>query len=228
MIKLSALISKPVISIYDCELIGIVYNALFDKKTKTLNYLIILDEENDLEYALHTKYILSASNDAIIVKNNNSVELKQNIDLELESLENITLKPIFSVNGNDYGVIKDIELNDKYKIQDIETTTTKLNYTNIAKIDKIVIASEHKICINKYKPKPKFDIIENFSVEIASPKLPNRATINEDLLLNRTVYHNIADINNNIIIKQNTIINNTIIDIAKKYGKLKELIRYSF
>ena len=113
MIKLSALISKPVISIYDCELIGIVYNALFDKKTKTLNYLIILDEENDLEYALHTKYILSASNDAIIVKNNNSVELKQNIDLELESLENITLKPIFSVNGNDYGVIKDIELNDK-------------------------------------------------------------------------------------------------------------------
>ena len=148
--------------------------------------------------------------------------------MELEHLENIALKPIFSICGNDYGVIKDISLNDKYKIQDIDTTTTKLNAINIAKIDKIVIASDKKIRINKYKPKPIFEIKENFTVEITSPKLPTKATINEDLLLNRTVYHNITDAHNNIIIKQNTLINNNILDIARKHGKLKELVRYSF
>lgn len=228
MIKLSALISKPVISLYDCECVGIIYNALFNKETKHLDYLIILDEENEIEYALSTQNILHSSHDAIIIKNNTSIELKNDIDMKLSTLENIALKPIYSAQGINYGVIKDIELSSKYKIENIETSTSNISVKNIVKIDKVVIASENKICISRYKPKPQFDTIINYPVEIATPKLPIKTSINEDLLLNRTVYHPIIDNNNNVIIKQNSIINNNIIELAKKYGKLKELVRYSF
>jgi ferredoxin len=166
--------------------------------------------------------------DAIIIKNSNLIELKHDIDLELSSLENITLKPIYSAQGINYGIIKDVELNSKYKIENIETSTSNIDTHNIVKINKVVVVSENKICINRYKPKPQFNTTINYPVEISTPRLPLKASINESLLLNRTVYHNILDSNNNVIIRQNSIINNNTIELAKKHGKLKELTRYSF
>lgn len=230
MTKLSSLISKPVISLYNCECIGFVYNALFDKQTKSLRYLIILDETNDIEYALNTKNILNASNDALIIKNSDLISLKQSLELELSNYENIVLKNTYSIDGNALGNVKDIELDEKFKISNIETNITTIPYQNIIKIDNIILGSDRKVNINRYKSKPKFSAPTNYTVTIQSstPKMPTKASINEDLLLNRTVYNSILDSQNNILIKQNTIINNSVIELAKKHGKLKELIRYSF
>lgn len=230
MTKLSSLISKPVISLYNCECVGIVYNTLFDKQTKSLKYLVILDEENDIEYILNTKDIFHSSHDAIIIKNSEILDLKQNLEMELSPLENVVLKPIYSVDGISHGVVKDIEINNKYKIENIITESKTIAEKNIVKIDKITLVSDRKICVARYKPKHKFVSTENYPVYIqtTSPKTPTKVSINEDMLLNRTVYRSIIDSQNKVIIKQNTLINNSTIEIAKKHGKLKELFRYSF
>jgi hypothetical protein len=122
-------------------------------------------------------------------------------------------------------------INEKYKITELALSNNDSLLTkNIIKIGKIIICGDKKISLNRYKFKPQILKTENYPVLIQStqPKLPIKATINEDLLLNRTVYNTIYDGQNNAIIKANTIVNNSVINIAKKYGKLKELTRYSF
>ena len=231
MTKLSELISKPVISLFNCEYVGYITNALFDKEKKTLKYLIIYDDVNDIEYVVETKHIVNFSNDAISIRNNELLELKQSLDLKLLSYENIIFKNTYSTTGQSYGFVKDVLINENYKITELVLNNDELLLTkNIIKIGKIIICGDKKISLSRYKLKPQILKNENYAVTIQStkPKLPIKATINEDLLLNRTVYNTIYDSQNNAIIKANTIVNNSVINIAKKYGKLKELTRYSF
>lgn len=231
MTKLSELISKPVISLFNCEYVGHILNALFDKQRKTLKYLIIYDDINDIEYIVDAKHIVNLSNSAVTIKNTELLQLKQSMELKLLDYENIVMKQAFSVLGQAFGVVVDIDITNNLKIDTIYLSNNyKLPLQNIVKIGNIIISSDKKICLSKYKNKPQIIKKKNYSVTLQSlpPKMPTKAIINEDLLLNRTVYNTIYDSNNKAIIKPNTIINNSIINLAKKHGKLKELTRYSF
>lgn len=231
MTKLSELISKPVISLYNCECVGFVYNVLFDKQTKSIKYLTILDEENEIEYVISTKQIVNISNDAVVIRNSEELLLKQSTDLSLSNLENLIMKKIYNIDGQAYGLVKDFAFDERYKVVNILTDTNQeIETIKVIKIESIILCSDTKINLSRFKKKVKFERSNNFKVEIQqnTPKLPIKAIINEDLLLNRVVYNNIYDENNKLLIKSNTMISPATISLAKKHGRLKELTRYSF
>lgn len=230
MIKLTDIISKPVVSIFDCKQIGIIENVLFNKLKKTIEYFIIYDEKNDALYSISIKSIVGLNN-FVLVKNISELCLKSDLDLEITPYENLMNKNIIDINGENLGKINEIILDEKFKIISFGTTKNEiLNIDNIIKIEDIILYSKSKINMSKYKKKiqfkkPQFE--SQVSVQNFVPKLPNKAAINEKLLLNRVVYSNIYS-GNETIIKSNTVITNSIIETAKKYGKLKELVKYSF
>lgn len=230
MYNLQELISKPVISLYNCEFIGFVYNILFDKISKKIKYMLVVDEESNIEYSLKINDIVTLSEDAIMIKNSECLTLSNSMELELEQYQNLSMKPVYDVNGTDMGTINNVSIDDAFKIKYLHTNKNqKIDERSIAKIEKIVLCSTTKINLSKYKkrrkPTPTNTLVE---IQAPQPKLPNKAIINENMLLNRMVYNNIYDEHKKVIIKANTIINNYVIELAKKYGKMKELIRYSF
>lgn len=66
--KISELISKPVISLYNCKLEGIVENIIFNKYNKVVKYFIVFNEEDDVKYILDVKDIQNTKSDAITIK----------------------------------------------------------------------------------------------------------------------------------------------------------------
>lgn len=231
MTKVSKIISKQVISLYNCECVGIVTNILFDKTKKNIKYLIVLNEEDDIEYALETNGIVKIDSDAVLIKNNEELKLKSNLDLETANYFALINLPVFNIDGKCLGNVNEINVDEKFKIESIEANNEEILRENLSKIEKIVLCSNNKINLNRYKKRVKFEKPkENYTVTLqtSTPKLPTKALINESMLLNRIVYNNILDHNNQTIIKSNTIINNAVIETAKKYGKLKDLIKYSF
>ena len=230
MLKLTDIISKPVVSIFECKHIGIIENVLFDKSKKNVKFLIIYNEKDDIEYAINPKSIINFDN-YFLIKNTSVLCLKSDLDLQLNNFENLINKNVVNVNGESLGNVKEILIDQKFKLNSIETTKNLIISVNhILKIEDIVLYSENKINIQKYKTKITFknnEIEVPILVQDIKPKLPIKATINEKLLLNRVVYNNIYN-GSEAIIKSNSIITNSVIETAKKYGKLKELVKYSF
>jgi sporulation protein YlmC with PRC-barrel domain len=230
MLKLTDIISKPVVSIFECKHIGIIENVLFDKSKKNVEFLIIYNEKDDIEYAINPKSIINFDN-YFLIKNTSVLCLKSDLDLQLNNFENLINKNVVNVNGESLGNVKEILIDQKFKLNSIETTKNLIISVNhILKIEDIVLYSQNKINIQKYKTKITFknnEIEVPILVQDIKPKLPIKATINEKLLLNRVVYNNIYN-GSETIIKSNSIITNSVIETAKKYGKLKELVKYSF
>lgn len=230
MFKLTDIISKPVVSIFECKHVGIVENVLFDKSKKNVGFLIVYNEKDDIEYAINPKAIINFNN-YLLIKNTSEICLKSDLELQLSNLENLINKEVVNLNGENLGNIKEVLLDKKLKINAIETSKNlTINATYITKIEDVVLYSEKKLNIQKYKAKATFkasEIETPILVQDIKPKLPIKATINEKLLLNRVVYNNIYN-GSEAIIKSNSIITNSVIETAKKYGKLKDLVKYSF
>lgn len=113
MLKLSEIISLPVLSIYECYCVGFVENALFDKKTKICKFLKIYNEINDQYYLLPTKNIYSISDSILCIKNITTLIMSDNFD-ENKYINLITCK-IFFLEDMVTLKIKDCELDNKYK-----------------------------------------------------------------------------------------------------------------
>ena len=71
----SDFVSRPVLSLYEGELIGSVDKLLFDKKLKKLLFLELIGE-NDNRFLLPTKNIYNVGKNAITIKNNTAITLK--------------------------------------------------------------------------------------------------------------------------------------------------------
>ena len=116
MKKISDIISMPIISLYEGEYIGIVYNVMFDYRLKKCNYAIILDEKENINYAIKFKDIYKIGNQCIYIKNKTCLNLESNCLKELEeNLSPINLK-VYSLNCELLGTSNDIVINEKYEI----------------------------------------------------------------------------------------------------------------
>ncbi len=230
MIKLTDIISKPVVSIFDCKYVGIIENVLFNKSKKNVEFLIVYDEKDDIEYIITPKSIINLNN-YVLIKNVGELCLKSDLELQTSSFENLINKDVINLTGENLGKINEVNLDQKLNINSLETIkNTTINVKNIVKIEDVVLHSNNKINMYKYKSKACFKPQKTevpVLVQDIKPKLPIKTTINEKLLLNRVVYNTIYN-GSEAIIKSNSIITNSIIETAKKYGKLKELVKYSF
>ena len=108
--KLTDLISKQIINIYDGKICGTIYDILY--KDNKLVFLKAFDK-NDDEYIVDCSKIYSVGKDAVTVKNGAAMYFGEMIDKTL--LESPIGKNVYSLQGEKIGTIEDLEVS-KYRI----------------------------------------------------------------------------------------------------------------
>lgn len=248
------ILNKPVLSLYEGELIGSIDTIWFDKKLKNL-IAVELVSEDELRFVVHTKNIYHVGKNAVTIKNTDHADLKENLE-PFDYVKNPIGNKVYTINGELKGVIHNIELNDKFVITKINLDKeTEIDLTKIANCSKntILIYDEStKVNVNRFKflSKPKkfktkseisvttLPIIsepesandeESKPIIMPKPTLENKPKIvnNTSFILGRKVNKDIFGLNNDIIVKKNTKITQQVIKTASRFGKLKELMIFS-
>lgn len=257
MAKISELVSQYVISLYNGKIEGVVENILFNLETGRAKYLVVYNYNDEATYVLPISKIYSLGDGAITIRNSSALNLYESRELEVIELCNPVNNSVFKISGDMLGVVSDLELDDKFYITHyIINNDIELNKNMIASFNHqtvIVYDENSKINIknfyDKTKIKPtgadtrivnilqikengKSTVAEGSSGEItqlstAKTVIPNRAIANYNFLINRKVNKNILSQNGDLIIKQNTRISASTINLARLNGKLSELTKFS-
>lgn len=251
----SDFLTRPVLSLYEGELVGNVDKLLFDRKLKKLLFLEITSE-NDTHFLLPTKNIYNVGKNAITIKNNLAVSLK------IED-ENYSSCPVgskaFNIKGEFLGVVKEIIISEKY-------LTEKLSLENSLVLDADMIASSgkntvifydklSKVDVSKFVPNKTPKTFKTKHAEIATilPVLQNEVTKatdqtatqhqatnqnivsvdaaptliqNSDFLIGKICTKDIFNFNNELLIKAHSVVNKKNLKEINRYGKLRELMLY--
>ena len=235
MEKISKILGKPVISIFDGTVEGYVKNVFADKKLCKVLWLCVFDDESQEEKLVETKNVYSFCEDAVMIKNNAGTYLLGTVDLQ--EINPIGYK-IYQLNGKQKNKIADFEIDERMNITNIflqdGSTFDKAYILNIGK--NTVIEKENKnVSLANFRPKQpnelaietnqKVEILEEKTeIKIAPKKI---VTTNYDFLIGRKVGQNIYTENGQLIAKKQSRITNQIIDLASQNGKLKELTTFS-
>ncbi|MDR0426922.1 MAG: PRC-barrel domain-containing protein [Clostridiales bacterium] len=142
MNKVSDILSKPVISLYEAKNIGTVTNILFDKKLQNAKYLLVyLDSEDDVtQKYLPFKDAGSLESDAVTVKNTSKIQSRWAVPPGL-SLNPINL-PIYNHNGKELGRISDVRLEGAEVLAVVAGEREYTPGVILSKSDEIVIVND--------------------------------------------------------------------------------------
>lgn len=236
MSKISQIISQNVISIYDLSIVGIVKNVVFNERLIP-KYIIIYNEQEDLEYILNIKNVYSIGTDAIIIRNKSYLNLLENYELALQSLFNPINYPVYNFTGKQYGKIIDIELDETGNTNNVITSNTTLDYKKcIFSKNKLVLYNDgpKKLKLGKFKPVMAIKKTSDNQIvtiqekqQFLPPLTPQRQITNYTFLIGRMVTKDILSLNNEVIVKNGSLINSFVLDKIKNAGKLKELTTHS-
>ena len=245
MYKASKIISLPVISLYESEYQGTIYNIVLDNKNHKCKFLYILNEEDNLEKVVNFNNIYLIGKNCVFIKNTNDIDLKSNYDFELSTLTSLINIPVYNLKGENLGTTKDIELNNKFNLENITlssgATIPKTQVVNFSKT--AILINDIIVNISKFKPKlattknyhcvNKIVILNNKTQTVktntSQPLSPTNNKIITDykFLINRKLTQDIKTINGEIIAKKDTFIDKAIVNKASLHGKLIDLARYS-
>ncbi len=233
---LSELLQKPILSLYDGELLGNINKAYFDKAKKKIKHFEILNEE-DICYCLTPKNIYTIGKHAITIKNKQTLTISLNEPIGSNLLLPINVK-VYSLQGEYLGIVTDYSISDKYNIENLILDNQKL-----IDINDVASCSNNSIVV--YYTNDRINI-KNFRYRIQSKKdnqtkvkvLPklfssfNKISISplnkkENFIIGRICTKDIFDNEHNIIIKQNSTITNQILALASSKNKLQDLMKYS-
>ena len=236
MLKVSEIISKEVVSIYEGEILGTIKNVVLNSTLTKVIKFVFFNDDTDTESCVLVNNLFSISEDGILVKNMTKVEFCADEE------NNPINKKIFSVSANDLGVITDILINEKGNVLKF-TTSKNLDVfpLDILKFEQVCIVNnaEKQVKISSFKPKNNLtiqtDILENIQVKIvkmdemlktkkATPTFPTKVTTNINNLIGKKVTKTITGLNNEIIIKQYNTISKHTLDMAKIHNKTTELL----
>jgi len=216
--------------------------GMFYRKRKKALFVIIFDNsEESAEKVLPLQKIYSIG-DSVMIRNSGNLQLMANLELALSDLYNPILTIAYDTSGKKYGQVIDIIIDNNYNISEfVFANNVKCDCKKIANFNNnICILYKENDTLRLGDLKQRLKIPKNHNQSIVqimnsediqnqekSPVLPNRAVANYKLLLDRKIMKNISSLNGKVIIKKDTKINNTIIDIAKRYGVLRELTQFS-
>ena len=232
---LSELLQKPLLCLYEGELLGNINKVFFDKSKKKIKSFEIINDE-DISYYLYPKHIYTIGKHATTIKN------KQNLVLALNEENDKQVLPInvkvYSLQGEYLGIVKDYSLTDKYAIESLILDNQQLiNINDMASFSLnsiVVYCTEEHININSFRYRIQNKNIQTSKVKVL-PKLfssfnkiaPNPTDKKQNFILGRICTKDIVDNQQNIIIKQNSTITEQTLALASNKNKLQELIKYS-
>lgn len=226
------MIGKPIVSIYDGKIEGIVKNVLFDKKLTKILALQIFDDNSQEEKIVKEQDIYFVGQDAITIKNSSCVLFDFADENCFASPVN---KNIFTTQGNTVGKIVDVELDDSNKTTKLLTTATQIAITNVlsAGEDVILLKPQKSAKLQQFKsknkiPQNKNNIVVTIQNKIMPPQKPKKITTsNVDFLIGRKISKNLYADNGELLAKKGTKISAVVIETVCKNGKLKELTTLS-
>lgn len=243
MLKVSEIISSPVISLYESEFLGIVYNIMFDLKQKKCKYLCVLNEEDGIQHLLCANDIYHIGKECLFIKNRSALELECNFDSELGNYYNPMNLKTYNLSGDLIGTSIDITLSNKLEMQTILLDNgQEIESSNIFNLGKsIILVDNQNVKISKFRPRQKNvqrKRTQNNKVTILlknekqTPHQPNENGANKILtdfrfLIGRTINRDIIALNGELIARNGMLITKDIVNKASLYGKLVELTRYS-
>ena len=231
---LSELLQKPLLCLYEGELLGNITKVFIDKtKKKIKSFEIVNDEE--ISYILYPKYIYAIGKHAITIKNKQSLTLSLNEEYLTEVLP-INVK-VYSLQGEFLGISKDYSINDKYCLESLILDNQNLiNIDDMASFssNSIIVYSNEHININTFRYRIQNKNAQTQKVKVLTKLFnsfnkiaPNPSDRKDNFILGRICTKDIVDNQQNIIIKQNSTITEQTLALASNKNKLQELIKYS-
>lgn len=140
MKKITDFLGKPVLSLYESVTQGIVKDLIFDKNFKKLKYIVMFDDnEFQEEKVVNVADIYSYGENALIIKNNACIELKNSIQSEVSNPIN---NRAYTTLGKFLGIVTDVILDDKQNITQVE-----LDNTNMIGIKQVVTSGKDAMFI---------------------------------------------------------------------------------
>lgn len=179
MYKLSEVLSKPVISLYEATSVGTAYNIFFDDKMQKLRLLEILtDSDNDVNKFVLPKNVIFPISDAVCVKNLSVVSSIA----ECQNCFNPINRPCFDTDGKYIGKVTDICF-DKCDVLEIFANDKKILPKDVVKInsDLVLVRAEG----SKYKPTPP---------AIKIKEKPEVQEFPEEVIPNKPIYEKKVDV----------------------------------
>ena len=222
---LSELLQKPLLCLYEGELLGNINKVYFDKIKKKIKSFEILNDE-DISYFLYPKYIYTIGKHATTIKN------KQHLVLSLNEENDNNVLPInakvYSLQGEYLGVVKDYSILDNQQLININ------DMASFSSNSIVVYCTEEHININSFRYRIQNKNTQTQKVKVL-PKLfssfnkiaPSPTDKKQNFIVGRICTKDIVDNQQNIIIKQNSTITEQTLALASNKNKLQELIKYS-
>ena len=125
MFKLSSVLNRNVISLFEAQNVGEVSGVLLDKSLNKIRYFAVINHsQNDTELFFPPTLITNVSNDAVTIKNLSKTSSRS--DIPPIYVKVIVGASVFSFLGKDYGKISDIEIDEQGKI--INFVTPQLTF----------------------------------------------------------------------------------------------------
>ena len=236
MYKISDIISTPVISLYEGEHIGIIYNIMFDYRQKKCNFACILNENDNILRLIKFKDIFKIGNDCIFIKNLTCLDLETNCEKEMEENTNPINLKVYNLSCEFLGTSHDIIVDDNFRISQIVLNNGKIIERNdILNIGKSTIIVGSDVSIQKFKPVVKSIKIQNSpkKVMILSDFInfeintQNKIITDFRFLIGRILSQDVIALNGEMIARKDSIVTKDIVNKASSYGKLVEIARYS-
>ena len=243
MYKISQIISLPVISLFESELQGIIYNLLFEPRSLKIKYICILDENEGIQKVLLTPDLYTLGKDCIFIKNKQVLQLECTHECIMNNHPSLLNLKVYNLKGEELGLSNDVIIDNNLRINSIILNTNKVvdakNIVNIG--NTAILINDSNINIAKFKPKLKqiknsyndttkvivLDNADHTQVSNVNKLNNTKITTNSSFLSGRILKKDIQTPNGEIIAKQNSIINSEILRKASYYGKLIEIARYS-
>jgi len=151
MPKLSSIIKKPLLLLYEVKLTEELFGGLINVKTKKLEYYAFGDACNP--FLIAPKKIERVGENALILIND--LYIKRASDIDLSKLAVTPLgKKVYSSDGKFFGTVTDIEINDENICTDMYIGEEKIALDSVLEFGDIVLTKGGwcpKIC--KYVPK---------------------------------------------------------------------------
>lgn len=227
--KLSEIIGKQVFDIYNANIIGTIHDACFDEKYKKILGFYFFDQDEN-EFYLKTANIY-AIGDYITIKNSTKVSTDFSLTNPLSPLG----KNVIGVSGEDYGVLSDIEFDDKYNIINFVTGSKNVEMSQILQISSNLVVGDNNVKLQNFRPKStqkspiNLDNLQVTMMRIPEEEnqnlklMPNKITVNSDILIGKKLSKDIMGKNKELILKQNQTITAKQLIVAKQHDKLNEL-----
>ena len=236
MYKISDIISTPVISLYEGEHIGIIYNIMFDYRQKKCNFACILNENDNIPRLIKFKDIFKIGNDCIFIKNLTCLDLETNCEKEMEENTNPINLKVYNLSCEFLGTSHDIIVDDNFRISQIVLNNGKIIERNdILNIGKSTIIVGSDVSIQKFKPVVKSITIQNSPKKVmilsdfinSETNTQNKIITDFRFLIGRILSQDVIALNGEMIARKDSIVTKDIVNKASSYGKLVEIARYS-